>query len=97
MPTKKRTDKIVWEAPPATVKRPRVDHVAKAETLKTRPGEWGIVATYDSSSIAASVAQGIRGGTTNAWKPRGAYEATARTVEKEHRVYARYVGGETSE
>lgn len=95
MPTKKRRDQIVWEEPPEqTVKRDRVDHKARAAALKSRPGAWGIVATYDSASIAASVAQGIRGGSTNAWKPQGAFEAKARTVEKEHRVYARFVGGD---
>jgi hypothetical protein len=94
VPTKKRTDGVVWEEPPDRgIAKDRVSHYQRASVLRSRPREWGIVSTYTTSSIAASIAQSIRRGTTAAWRPVGAYEAMARTVKGEHRVYARYVGG----
>jgi hypothetical protein len=41
---------------------------------------------------AASSAQAIRSAKLAAYGPAGAFQAVARTVQGEHRVYARYVG-----
>lgn len=67
-------------------------HAAIAEQLRTRPGEWAVIATYAHSGTCGSMAQGIKRGLIRAYAPEGAFEAVSRTVDGEHRVYARYVG-----
>lgn len=60
--------------------------------LRARPGEWAVVAVVGdagkSGTTAAAVKRGVYAG-----MPKGEFEATARTVNGEHRVYARYIGG----
>ena len=93
MPTNRSTDPVVWEDPPGARSRDgMVSHHKAAAILRTKPGRWGIVATYDHATTTASTAGVIRSGRTGAWRPAGHYEAMARTVSGEHRVYARYVG-----
>ncbi|GAU66688.1 hypothetical protein SSP35_03_03360 [Streptomyces sp. NBRC 110611] len=65
-----------------------------ARQLRERPGEWAVVRRTETSDQAGAAAQAIRDGRLRAYRPTGAFEATARTVVGEHRVYARYVGGE---
>lgn len=88
-----KSKRIRWEEPPS---RTRVgaptQHRDVANQLKANPGNWGIVAVYDKASTAGSIAAQIRAGSVNAYQPAGAFEAHARTVEGERRVYARYVG-----
>ncbi|MFF5471067.1 hypothetical protein [Streptomyces achromogenes] len=94
--------KLKWEEPPARKRhggRPygTGKHAEIAARLKSRPGQWAVVGTYKSTSIAASMARSIRAGVNmSAYTPAGTFEAKARTVVGEHRVYARYVGGEGS-
>lgn len=80
-------EEMVWEDPPPA-NPPHNLHAPKAHEMREKPGVWGIVGTYGSSSSATSMARTIRAGGTNAWKPAGAFEATARG----NRVYAKYVG-----
>lgn len=95
MPKRSSRKKVAWESPPGGVakKSQAQDHRALAQELRGRPGEWGHILTYNTSSSSATTANAIRQGSTAAWQPAGHYEAVARTVEGEHRVYARYTGG----
>lgn len=68
-------------------------HAEIAAALKQRPGEWAVVRRTDTANKSGAAAQAIRSGRLRAYAPTGAYEAVARTVDGEHRVYARYVGG----
>jgi len=90
---------LTWEEPPRATNY--VDRVGKqaeaAAQLRERPGEWAVVLVCESSSVASSMAYAIRNGTRSTWTPAGSFEAKARTKEGEHRVYARYVGGESDE
>jgi len=82
-----------WEDPPSL---PRVDppgvHSNIAAELKNRPGNWALVGTYAAASVSSSMAYQIRTGRLPTYLPTGSFEAKARTVGREHRVYARYVG-----
>lgn len=84
-----------WEKPPISGGDKHA-HRPLADQLIAHPGEWAHILTYNRSSISSSVAGAIRRGTTNAWRPEGAFEAKARKVvvgrRTEYRVYARYVG-----
>ena len=60
--------------------------------LRLRPGDWAFVATKETPTAAWSTANNIRRGAIRGM-PRGEFEAVARVVGGEHRVYARYVGG----
>ncbi|MET8627953.1 hypothetical protein ABZW30_30140 [Kitasatospora sp. NPDC004669] len=73
--------------PVAETKHGRISRV-----LRDRPAEWAVVQRAGSIARAASAAQAIRSAKLLAYGPAGAFEAVARTVEGEHRVYARYVG-----
>ena len=42
---------------------------------------------------AAMLANYVRQARSSAWMPIGAFEAVSRKVDKEYRVYARFVGG----
>jgi len=88
----KQNERLTWEPPPQPdrVKRHPWMQGAAAK-LKRRKGEWAHVATYDTPQSAASVAYLIRAGSRH-FAPAGAFEAKARTVDGERRVYARYVG-----
>ncbi|WP_043470968.1 hypothetical protein [Kitasatospora sp. MBT66] len=73
--------------PPAETKHSRI-----ASALRARPGEWAVVHRADTVTRAASAAQAIRSAKLAAYGPAGAFQAVSRTVDTEHRVYARFVG-----
>lgn len=79
-----------FETPP----RERGDSkwVKEAIELRERPGEWAVLHTSKSAQLSAAAARTIRVAKVKAWQPAGSFEAIARTVDGEHRVYARYVG-----
>lgn len=68
-------------------------HSKIAAALRARPGEWAVVQRAATIGRAASAAQAIRSAKLSAYGPRGSYQAVARTVGAEHRVYARFVAG----
>jgi hypothetical protein len=82
---------IRFEEPPRPYLKDRANHREAAAKLRERPTEWAIVSVCASSGSASSLARAIRIGQSHAWQPRGEFEAVARKVEGEHRVYARYV------
>lgn len=88
--SKTPTRKVRFGEPPAPKNTPPlVDWEPTAAQLRARPGEWAKVYTHDSTPRAGALAQTIRGGRANAWKPVGAFEARARGLD----VWARYVDG----
>lgn len=93
---------LIFEEPPprsVVASTPRLDygaHLGVAAALRLRPGEWARVGAYMSPETSASVAYAIKSAVTRAYLPAGSFEAVARTVEGENRVYARYVGGGSS-
>lgn len=81
---------------------PRAIHGVKArqafaDELRTRPGVWALLGTYSNSGSARSSAFYIRrtfGVQDQPFAPAGSFEAEARSMLGEHRVYVRFVGGE---
>jgi hypothetical protein len=80
------------ELPPPGRAGGQADHASMARELRTRPGEWAMVRTYKSAGTVTSMAYLIRRGEQPSYQPPGAFEAALRTVQGEHRLYARYVG-----
>lgn len=80
-----------WEQPPSRERgERRYDWARIADDLKANPGEWALVAVCPNPTTAASTARYIRNGK---YKPLGAgFDAVARTVDGEPRVYACYIG-----
>lgn len=79
---------LTFENPP----RNDVPHVPTreeiAKELRANPRKWAIVLRCDRAARAASAVERITSG-----REYGAgYEAVARRVGPEHRVYARFVG-----
>jgi hypothetical protein len=64
--------------------------VARLEPLMDRPMEWARVATRPTRMGAAGAVNALKHGRLEA--PPGKWEFAARTVDGEHRVYARYMG-----
>jgi hypothetical protein len=86
--------RLTWEDPPPPHRRAdQVSHADVARKLKARPKQWAVVSTYPNSRTAGATASAIRAGRVTAYLPVGEWEATSRTVDGEHRVYARYMGG----
>jgi hypothetical protein len=80
-----------WEEPPARRNGVVRDWVAIAADLKAQPGEWAIIAVCVNQPLAGQTARQVRDSSYAALRD-GRYEAKARSVDGEHRVYARYVG-----
>lgn len=80
-----------WEDPPARGGT-KVQWDLIGTALRERPGVWAFVTTCKKPLSAAGVARNIRAGKYVPFRPAKAFEAAARTVDGEHRVYARYVG-----
>lgn len=94
----KPTDRLTWEEPPPVGYGIRASYEEIARKLKARKGEWAVIGMYDKSRTAAGVANNVRKGISRHFRPEGYFESKSRTVDGEHRVYARYVGeGESGE
>jgi len=82
---------VTWKAPPQPVhKGAKSKWPQIAAQLRERPGEWALIATDVSPSVAANIKAGrLRG------MEAGAFDATVRANGYENRrvdVYARFVG-----
>lgn len=88
--------KMTWEEPPQ--KNTRGSYASSLQgsdialQLKKKPGEWAMIAKKATAQQAAMLANYIRQARSSAWAPLGAYEAVSRKVDKEYRVYARFIG-----
>ena len=68
-----------------------------ADQLRTRPGVWALLGTYDNARTARTSAYHIRAAANpqnQPFAPAGTFEAEARLVCGEARVYVRFVGGD---
>lgn len=76
----------------------RHDHIVQA--LASRPGQWGVVATYGHRGSAHSLASDIRTGRRRrAYRPAGSYDAEVRRSDRDPTqwvVYARSGAQEVS-
>ncbi|WP_328739905.1 hypothetical protein OHA91_22895 [Streptomyces erythrochromogenes] len=87
------THTITFEPlPKATEKGQWGINIAIAAQLRDHPGKWAYIDSKGSRASAGSTAYAIRTGKLRAYAPAGHYEAKARTVDGEFRVYARYCG-----
>ena len=80
------------ERPAMRTERPATKWSRIAADLQTNPGEWAIIDRRPDAHSASAAAHSIRMGVLKNM-PRGEFEAAARKVDGEYRVYARYVGG----
>ncbi len=91
---------IRWEDPPPFVRPGRgrtpslADWPRVAEELREHAGRWALVLLCATGTSARQAACNIRTGAT--MRSRGPFDAVARTIDGEYRVYARYVGGEAN-
>jgi hypothetical protein len=87
---------ILFEDPPGPCRSwsmpQRIDWTAVGETLSGQPERWARIAVLDDVTKAGRYANRIRSGLVDTLAPYGVFEAAARTVDGEHRVYARLVG-----
>lgn len=84
---------IRFEEPPRARRGgPKFDHRAIVEVLRSKPGEWAVIASFPTAGPAYSMAARIKSGGAVAYSV-GEFEAVARKVGGENRVYARFVGG----
>jgi hypothetical protein len=85
---------IRWEDPPED--RRGTDWAAVGQALKQQPGKWALAVVCNNTVTAGAVARDIRVGKYPAMRALGSFDAMARSVDGEARVYARYVGGDES-
>lgn len=88
---------IRWEEPPAAKGSPVHDWPAIGAQLAAAPWRWALVAVCANGTLANSTALNIRKGKYKPLEAIGRFEAKSRTVDGEHRVYARYVGRDGSQ
>lgn len=75
-------------------RRPRIDHWATADRLRSRPGTWVQIGTYRTAYTARAVAYSVGTATRMAmYSPAGAFEARTEPAGDETAVLARYLGG----
>jgi hypothetical protein len=63
----------------------------EAQTLKTRPQTWAIIARRDTKEKASALASNIRRGKSASFND-GRYETATSEQDGMHVIYARYVG-----
>ncbi|MGW2169168.1 hypothetical protein ACWC1C_01395 [Streptomyces sp. NPDC001705] len=80
-----------FEDPPPPRHGRHGEHIEAAQKLREKPGQWAIVTTCVNAGSSSSMARAIRVGARAAWKPAGDFDAVARRVDGEYRVYARYL------
>lgn len=69
---------------------------AFADALRARPCEWALLGKYATASVMRQEAYAIRkvlDPKDEPFAPAGSFEASARSMCGEYRVYVRYVGG----
>lgn len=78
--------------PSRAAKAPNYRHAEIARILRSKPCEWARIQERTKRVDAATAAYQIRKGMLAAFRPAGAYEAKARTIDGRYYVYARYIG-----
>ncbi|MFI6248975.1 hypothetical protein [Streptomyces sp. NPDC051016] len=85
------TIEIAFELPSRRLPLPLKERDAFAAALRQHPDEWALMGHHWSSGSARQAAYAIRKGQTPCFAPSGTFEADAKTVIGEHRVYVRYL------
>lgn len=68
-----------------------------AQALRERPGEWAHIETLANLNRATNLGYRIRTGMHSAFRPAGAFDATARSVgDGTAELYACYIGPPTT-
>ena len=80
-----------WEDPPLSRRGLNAWWQEAAAKLRAKPGTWAILCVVATLRRAQHLAWRIRDGRLVNFG-KGKFEAVARTVDDEHRVYARYMG-----
>jgi hypothetical protein len=85
-----------WEDPPAEHGNAKPKKPSKyqpiADALRSRPGQWALIAAGRTTGSAGSFSHGMRHG-VNPWAPAGSFEAKiVGPASGLAKVYARYVG-----
>lgn len=88
---------IRWEEPPPSKGMAVHDWPRIGAQLAAAPGKWALVAVCPNGGTAGSTARHVRDGKYEPLAVLGLFEAKSRTIDGEHRVYARYVGEAGSE
>ncbi|MFE2469786.1 hypothetical protein [Streptomyces mirabilis] len=84
---------IRFEFPAPSIPLPPETREAFVAALRARPGTWALMGQHSSPGSARQAAYCIRWALRlRSFQPAGAFEADAKTVMGEHRVYVRYVG-----
>lgn len=87
---------IRFEDPPPPCRSypraPEIDWTQVAAQLTRQPGVWARILLVDSSGSAAGIAQRIRDGRVETLAVRGRFDAKARRIRNEYRVYAVFQG-----
>lgn len=84
------TAELLWEQPPPRHNGPKYDWAEIGEALRSRPNEWAMVGVFLNQPTAGCTARNIREGKYGALGH--GFDAKARTVDGQARVYARYTG-----
>lgn len=79
---------LVWENPPEKPKRGA--HAEFAEALRTRPGQWAVLATFSDANKRRGwgTSNGVNSGKYVDF-PKGQFQAVTRTIDGTTRVYVR--------
>ncbi|WP_063735581.1 hypothetical protein [Streptomyces sp. RTd22] len=88
---------IRFDSPAPPVPRLPRSRAAFAAALRERSGEWALLGQHHTAGCARQDAYEIRRAlrpANAAFGPAGEFEAEARTLGGEYRVYVRHVGGE---
>lgn len=91
------TINVHFETPATPAPLSQESLAAFADALRERPGMWAFLRSCTTPGSAGQSAYEIRKAARNyrpfkPFSPAGDFEAEARTIFGEHRVYVRYVG-----
>lgn len=88
--------RLLLEEPTPLTPCRRASLDAYAAELRNNPGRWSLMGRRDTGGAARQWAYEVRTALRASFSPAGAFEADARTVCGEHRIYVRYVGATTT-
>jgi hypothetical protein len=87
------TQEIRFDAPAPAIPR-KAERAEFVRKLKEAPDEWALLGKTGTMGSGTSLAWMIRNGhkSMSDFLPVGSFEAEARTLLGEHRIYVKYVG-----
>lgn len=87
------TQEIRFDGPAPAIPR-KAERAEFAEKLKETPDQWALLGKVGTMGSGTSLAWMIRNAhkSMGEFSPAGSFEAEARTLLSEHRIYVKYVG-----